>query len=74
MTNGNESIFPDDKDNPQFNSVHYGLTKREHFAAMAMQGMYSNNGMVDQFGYAETLAKEAVAIADALIKALNEPE
>ena len=47
-----------------------GCTKREHFAAMAMQGLlanYSNRGM-----NIDTIAKQAVNAADELIKALNE--
>lgn len=50
-----------------------GLTKREQFAAMAMQGMLS--GMVDAHGHGsidnEVVAKYSVNLADALIKALN---
>ncbi len=50
-----------------------GLTKREHFAAMAMQSMlpatFSQNGF--QRGTAEGLADYPVKLADALIKALN---
>ena len=47
-----------------------GLTKREHFAAMAMQGMVST---VDD-GYVKycTLASDAAKMADALLKALEE--
>lgn len=46
-----------------------GLTKREYFAAVAMQGMQSENPTT---GLAhETLALCAVAQADALIEALN---
>ena len=48
-----------------------GLTKREHFAALAMQGLLANPV------YAETrtpveVQEWAVAAADALIAALNE--
>lgn len=43
-----------------------GLTKREYFAAMAMQG-YATRG-----GRAEWCATDAVTLADALIAALNE--
>ena len=44
-----------------------GLTKRELFAAMAMQGIRSDpNGP----GLAERIAEEAVQIADALLKEL----
>ena len=46
----------------------YGLTKREYFAAMAMQGFVSKYGT----DYLEECAKDSVKQADALIKALNE--
>ncbi|QEL01555.1 hypothetical protein FKG96_12310 [Olivibacter sp. LS-1] len=50
-----------------------GFTKREQFAAMAMQSMlpatFSQNGF--QRGTADGLADYAVKVADALIKALN---
>lgn len=43
-----------------------GLTKREYFAAMAMQA-YINI----QYGHVEAAAEYAVRSADALIEALN---
>lgn len=43
-----------------------GLSKREYFAAIAMQGLCSGTAMS-----AATLAQEAVKQADALIEALN---
>ncbi len=43
-----------------------GLTKREYFAALAMQGMVSRTSV----SYKET-AGRAVSYADALIKELN---
>lgn len=47
-----------------------GLTKREYFAAMAMQGLLARNetGTVEQF------TAIAVTAADALIEALNKEE
>lgn len=47
-----------------------GLTKREYFAAMAMQGIVSNHTMLDSDNW-EWLAKSSVIAADALIKELN---
>ena len=46
-----------------------GLTKREYFAAMALQGMLAsaNNTLFDY----ETIATHSVKHADALINALN---
>ena len=50
-----------------------GLTKREHFAAMALQGMWSS--LTDQhYDNYERMAKIAVEQADALIEALNSPK
>lgn len=46
-----------------------GLTKREYFAAMAMQGILADP---DNQGYAEGIAKDAVKIADELITQLNQ--
>lgn len=50
------------------NTVYHtrGLTKREYFAAMAMQGILVYKVPHDQ------LAEKAVTMADALIKSLNE--
>lgn len=50
-----------------------GLTKREHFAALAMQGMineeFSHEG--HELTKAENVARRAVRCADALIVELN---
>lgn len=55
-----------------------GLSTREHFAALAMQGLLAES--LDDMGFsgysrerAEAIAGEAVRIADALIDALNRP-
>jgi hypothetical protein len=47
-------------------NIYYGLTKREYFAAKAMQGLLSWGQ--DLQGYT---AKKAVTYADELIKALE---
>jgi len=52
------------------NHLHIGLTKREYFAAMAMQGIVSNHAMIDTTNW-EWLSQESVKAADALINALN---
>lgn len=46
-----------------------GLTKREHFAAMAMQGLLSNPKNINF--ERDFFASDAVYVADALINALN---
>ena len=51
-----------------YDTDYMGLTKREHFAGLAMQGLMS-----DEAGYLKwsDLAKDSVAVADALLKALE---
>ena len=51
----------------------YGLTKREYFAAKAMQGICSDGIAGPHHSFQQT-AKDAVVYADALIKALAEME
>jgi len=75
MTNSNSAAFakaafyhPDGgADSPQ-----EGLTKREYFAAMAMQGIISTTNMGFNHLKDGRIAKEAVILADALINALNQ--
>ena len=59
---GKQSAFPD-----EYGS---GLTKREYFAGLAMQGLYA--GDRDNGFDAEGVAAYAVQTADALLKALEE--
>lgn len=74
MTNGNEPAFskaafyhPEGGiDSPQ-----EGLTKREYFAAMAMQGWLSKNPQTVFTDYS-LIASHAVGYADALIEQLNQ--
>ena len=48
-----------------------GLTKREHFAAMAMQGMLSDEcGGQGQSWNADACAERACQFSDALLRAL----
>ena len=62
-TNPNDASFP-------LISDHYlidcGLTKREYFAAMAMQGLLANDSAL-----ITSKARDAVQAADALIEILN---
>jgi hypothetical protein len=53
-------------------TYHLGLTKREYFAAMAMQGMLANSSNCNTEWNYETIGKHCALAADALIKALNE--
>lgn len=81
MTDPNASAQPihgayDNKgqciDDPRNKILQGGLTKRETFAAMAMQGYISagSTGMPDE----KTIATMSVNAANALIKALNKEE
>lgn len=79
MTNGNDAafstptIYGPDEDRPsmiaRYEDGEPGLTKREHFAAMAMQGLLANpdRDVMDYGNY----SNDAVMHADALIDALN---
>lgn len=49
-----------------------GLTKRELFSAMVMQGIVSNSEILIRFEIpADSVAKKAIEYADALIAALS---
>ena len=58
--------------NGGYESDSFGLTKREYFAAMAMQGIMANN-MYDapRRNKLEGMAVDAVSMADALLKELD---
>lgn len=62
MTNPNDNAFP----NSAYPSA-AGLTKREYFAAMALQGLHANR----PYAFTVDNAGESVKAADALIAALN---
>lgn len=49
-------------------SVHPGLTKREYFAGLAIQGLASESG---RYHSASDMAYDAVKIADALLAELE---
>jgi hypothetical protein len=80
MTNPNDPINPLETDMSK-DAIHIGLTKREYFAAMAMQGILSGfhtlqpENESQAFKMASVLqgiANMAVRRADDLIQALNE--
>ena len=70
MTYGNESAFPEVQELPQFSHHTYGLTKREYFASMAMQGLLADSST--QPLSLNQIAISSVEMAEALIKELNE--
>lgn len=94
MTNGNDFIGrvvmrqvqdndyrparPREENDMTYIHVNGGLTKREYFAAMAMQGFISNSELIKITKGTESVANlyesfacDAVSQADALIEALN---
>lgn len=73
MSNGNESAFPT-ADSGQGSDFEYGdpgLTKREYFAVMAMQGLLASDIPV---GMEREAAQWSVKQADALIAELEKPQ
>lgn len=74
--NANEPAFPQEREEG-INTI--GLTKRDYFAAMAMQGLVANKSVYETacFGSTESLsagqiiAPAALRIADALLAELE---
>jgi hypothetical protein len=66
----NESAFPVVETGHEAESVSLGLSKRECFAGLAMQGLIAC-GDVKFKSTAENFAQYAVAIADALLAELS---
>ena len=79
MTNGNDSMHPKPvlqenyKGDFIMTGTSPGLTKREYFAGLAMQGMLANDwrGYAAKESECDALAQAAVNFADALMAALN---
>lgn len=70
-TNPNDTAYPSAAiSNYEETNAVGGLTKREYFAAMAMQGILSNEGILIQ-EMMEINCSDAVKYADALIAELN---
>lgn len=66
MKNADMPAFPvEETSNSE--SLSFGLTKREYFAAMAMQGLLAQNG----YNRFDLLAIDAVRQADALLEELE---
>lgn len=72
MSKGNEPAYPSSKtwndDNGNW-GIPYGLTKREYFAGLAMQGLLA--GDCQWAGDLQFLAKNVVIAADALLAELG---
>lgn len=84
MTNGNDAAFVPEWQTGTQGMAHYPLTKREYFAATAMQGLTSNAKIVEAMATISTKYKDwppeqlvaafATEYADALIEALNKEQ
>jgi hypothetical protein len=76
MTNDKQTIANDSIHNSE-QGVQDGLTKREYFAAKAMQGLLSNPEWMREYKgqkyliETDIVAEVSVKIADKLIKGLN---
>lgn len=71
MTNATDPVTPHltyNQTSGNANGFMEGLTKREYFAAMAMQGLLADE---NNHGHIELIALDAVRFTDALINALN---
>lgn len=68
-TNSNEPINPINRALIYQNN---GLTKREYFAAMAMQRLVAHGSTKDEVDIKYMITDRAVKIADELIKSLNQ--
>lgn len=71
--NGTECAFPVLEAEIGIN-FHPGLTKREHFAGLAMQGWLARCANVPHSAYVnpDDIAENAIEFADALLKKLEE--
>ena len=58
---------------PEYQHQEAGLTKREYFAGLAMQGILANDNVADGEGNlkASEVAKFTLLLADALLKELG---
>ena len=68
MKNSEESAFPFVDETGKAQSIAAGLTKREYFAAMAMQGVLANPNYNGDYKH---LSVVSVKVADALLAELE---
>jgi hypothetical protein len=72
MTKGEETAYP--IVGSAFSDNYQGLTKREYFAGLAMQGLLANQYSIDKHNEAEInwIAKHSIMQADELLKQLEQ--
>lgn len=87
MKNSEQQAFPSQQDEEGFLLTKGGLTKREYFAGLALQGLLSNpahndtilmgvngGGVEKGFIALDLVVKEAIGYADELLKQLVDSE
>ncbi len=76
VENGNEAAFPSHGPDHRYadwaTKSEVGMTKREYFAGLAMQGLLSSLEQ-GKLWSAVDIAADAVQLTDALLSALSEP-
>lgn len=80
MSRANDAAYPvntTNESNPGAFEPHFGLTLREHFAGLAMQGILANEASANfaprVHGAHVDIAGAAVKMADALLAELSKP-
>ena len=74
MKNSEQPAYPTPDCEVSGTALQYlGLTKREYFAAMAMQGYLASYGPYDQVN-SKAAAEKSVECADALLTELEKPK
>lgn len=75
MNNGDKPAYPISEEETNrvdaLVNIYFGLTKREMFAAMAMQGMASYHGTQGMGNTCSSTAERAIELADELLKQLQ---
>ena len=69
--NANETAFPFQSANNEY-IPHRGLSKREYFAAMCLQGFIMYSEVSSTEGNKEEKVKRAISYADELLKQLSQ--
>lgn len=67
MKNAEQSAFP----TQDMNSYYHGLTKREYFAGLAMQGLLANSYPDIVSLHEKKVSEWAIAVSDELLKQLE---
>jgi hypothetical protein len=74
MTNGNDCAYPTESQYQNVNVLEGGLTKREYFAAMAMQGYLAGRRSNVDSEDIRRVVEISVKFSDGIINELNKTE